>query len=115
MKLGTFIQRIFCEPDGTPSNKRLIASYSVLVYSLVMLSAFFLALPLTESVIHMADVLLGSAMGTYVVGRFAEKKPLLQVEEPEPEPEPTPKRVKKVVDTEEETPEESTEDSVKKQ
>lgn len=115
MKLGTFIQRIFSEPDGTPSNKRLIASYTVFVYSIVLLVAFFLAIPLTDSVIHMADVLLGSSIGNYVVGRFAEKKPLTPLDEPEPEPEPSPKKTKKVPTEESETPEESSEDVVKKQ
>lgn len=72
MQIGTFIQRIFSEPDGTPSNKRLIATYATLVYSILILGSFFWNFKLNDSLIHMADVLLGTAMGTYVVGRFAE-------------------------------------------
>jgi hypothetical protein len=95
MKWKNFIQRIFTEPDGNPSNKRVIATYAVIVYSIILLLAFLYSFPLNDAVIHMADVFLGSAMGTYVVGRFAEKGQYVQpVEEPAPvkkekvEPEP---------------------------
>lgn len=74
MKLGIFIQRIFTEPDGNPSNKRVIATYATFVYSTILMAAFFFAIPLNEAVVHMSDVLLGTALGTYVIGRYAEPK-----------------------------------------
>lgn len=74
MRLGIFIQRIFTEPDGNPSNKRVIATYSTFVYSTILLVAFFFAIPLNDAVVHMSDVLLGTALGTYVIGRYAEPK-----------------------------------------
>jgi len=98
MKWKNFIQRIFTEPDGNPSNKRVIASYSVLVYSFILLAAFLWMIPLNEAVVHMADVFLGTAMGTYVVGRFAEKGTYSAPAEPKPEPEPIPEPEPKKVE-----------------
>jgi hypothetical protein len=99
MKWKNFIQRIFTEPDGNPSNKRVIATYSVAIYSFILMASFLYSVPLNESIIHMADVFLGTAMGTYVVGRFAEKgiytateeskQPRTQDSEPEQEAEKT--------------------------
>lgn len=90
MKWKNFIQRIFTEPDGNPSNKRVIASYSVLVYSFILLVAFLWMIPINDAIVHMADVFLGTAMGTYVVGRFAEKGIYSAHEELKPAPEPIP-------------------------
>lgn len=105
MKWKYFIQRIFTEPDGNPSNKRVIATYAVIVYSVILLLAFLYAFPLNEAVIHMADVFLGSAMGTYVVGRFAEKGQYVQPVEEQPatkkqkvEPEPVVEPEEEVVE-----------------
>ena len=84
MKWKYFIQRIFTEPDGNPSNKRVIATYAVIVYSTILLLAFLYAFPLNDAVIHMADVFLGSAMGTYVIGRFSEKGQYVQPAEEQP-------------------------------
>lgn len=84
MKWKTFAQRTVTESDGNPSNKRIIATFAVIVYAAILLLAFLYAFPLTDAVIHMADVLLGSAMGTYVVGRFAEKGSYIApIDEPE--------------------------------
>lgn len=84
VKWKTFAQRTVTESDGNPSNKRIIATFAVIVYAAILLLAFLYAFPLTDAVIHMADVLLGSAMGTYVVGRFAEKGSYIApIEEPE--------------------------------
>lgn len=111
MKWKNFIQRIFTEPDGNPSNKRVIASYSVLVYSFILLAAFLWMIPLNEAVVHMADVFLGTAMGTYVVGRFAEKGRFSIPEEakpiPEPIPEPDPKKVEEKLEDESSSEEET--------
>lgn len=119
MKWKNFIQRIFTEPDGNPSNKRVIASYSVLVYSFILLAAFLWMIPLNEAVVHMADVFLGTAMGTYVVGRFAEKgtysAPAEPKPEPEPIPEPEPKKVNQQLDESSSEEESETPEDDKKQ
>lgn len=73
MKWRKFIQRVFTEADGNPSSKRLVAAYGVLIYSILLLSAYAFSIEINEAVIHMADMLLGTSLGTYVVGRFAEK------------------------------------------
>ncbi len=119
MKWKNFIQRIFTEPDGNPSNKRVIASYSVLVYSFILLAAFLWMIPLNEAIVHMADVFLGTAMGTYVVGRFAEKGAYSSPEEPkpnaEPIPEPEPKKVEEKLEESSSEEESETPEDDKKQ
>lgn len=69
-----FFKRMASESDGTPSSKRFISLYVVSLYSIVMVLAFVLSLNISEPVMHMADMLLGSALGSYVIGRFAEGK-----------------------------------------
>jgi hypothetical protein len=105
MRFGLFVQKSLSEPNGTPSNKRLISTYACFVYSIILLSSFFFGLPLNETIIHMADVFLGTAMGTYVVGRFAEKggpETVMQDEDPGPvkadPPKEDPKPVAPVAD-----------------
>ena len=75
MKWKTFVQRIFTEPSGNPSNKRLIATYAVLVYSIILLFGFFYAFQINDAILHMADMLLATSLGNYLAGRFAEKSP----------------------------------------
>lgn len=100
MEWKLFLQGIFSEANGNPSYKRLIATYSAYVYSFVMLCAFFFGMQLSDSVIHMADVLLGTSMGTYIVGRFAEKGPSNPIT-PENEPKPEDNKVAEVKPVEE--------------
>lgn len=83
MKWKTFAQRIFTEPSGNPSNKRLIATYAVLVYSIILLFGFFYAFQINDAVLHMADMLLATSLGNYLAGRFAEKSPYVPTVESE--------------------------------
>jgi hypothetical protein len=69
-----FFKRMASESDGTPSSKRFISLYAVSLYSIIMVLAFVLSLNISEPVMHMADMLLGSALGSYVIGRFSEGK-----------------------------------------
>lgn len=85
MKFGVFIQKAFSEPNGTPSSKRLITVYATIIYSIILTSSFFFGFPINEAVLHMADVFLGTAAGSYVVSRFSEKgAPVQPDEEVEP-------------------------------
>ena len=74
MRFSEFIRRSLSESDQTPSAKRQISVWVVLVYSAIIISSFAFKLPVSDQVVHMADLLLTSGLGTYVIGRFAENK-----------------------------------------
>lgn len=74
MRIREFIRRTLSERDETPSQKRVIAAWAVSLYSAVIMIAFLFTVTIDTNTLHMLDVLLGSSLGTYVVGRIAETR-----------------------------------------
>lgn len=74
MSFLTFLRLSMSEPDKTPSSKRVISYWVVLIYSSILLGAFFMGIVISDPVLHMADMLLSVGLGTYVIGRYAEYK-----------------------------------------
>ena len=88
MSFLSFLRLSMSEPDKTPSSKRVISYLVVLIYSSILLGAFFLGFTITDPILHMADMLLSAGLGTYVIGRYAEYKNQPVKEEVKKNPEP---------------------------
>lgn len=71
MNLLLWLQRSLCEPDGTPSSRRLL--YLMVIAWSLGLATGLLVKGQSDAVVKITEAAIWATAGAVAVGRFAEK------------------------------------------
>lgn len=69
-----WIKRTLSEKDGTPSSKRQMMAFTVILAGVIISTSFALSKEIPTSALTLLQSLLGAVGVTYSITRFAENK-----------------------------------------